>query len=46
MATSGSVDVGCGTYSYKIKGPDVPAPTGPKQEPNYLKPNPTQNTLT
>ncbi|KAI9674471.1 MAG: hypothetical protein M1817_001809 [Caeruleum heppii] len=29
MTASGSVDVGCGTYSYKITGEKVPEPEGP-----------------
>ncbi|KAF2187303.1 hypothetical protein K469DRAFT_570267 [Zopfia rhizophila CBS 207.26] len=29
MTAEASLDVGCGTYSYKITGPDVPKPNGP-----------------
>ncbi|KAL9618556.1 MAG: hypothetical protein Q9160_006740 [Pyrenula sp. 1 TL-2023] len=33
MAVQGSVDVGCGTYSYVISGPDVPKPPPPPTQP-------------
>jgi hypothetical protein len=29
MTASASLDVGCGTYSYKISSADVPSPAGP-----------------
>ena len=31
MTAEASIDVGCGTYSYKITGEDVPPPSGPPE---------------